>query len=134
MGAQDRFPLSRRQMVGGIGLAATAGSPALADAPLPAAPMQDPTTKYPRPPYKRQTQPWPGLAGEMDPKPDHGESSCCGANRLAGRRALITCGDSGMGRAGQPAELAGIYVQLAADDGSFATGQVYGAAGGTGQP
>jgi NAD(P)-dependent dehydrogenase (short-subunit alcohol dehydrogenase family) len=39
-----------------------------------------------------------------------------------------------LGRPGQPVELAGIYVQLAADDGSFATGQIYGAAGGGGQP
>jgi len=39
-----------------------------------------------------------------------------------------------MGRPGQPAELASIYVQLAADDASYATGQVYGAAGGSGQP
>ncbi|WP_429060438.1 SDR family oxidoreductase [Azospirillum doebereinerae] len=39
-----------------------------------------------------------------------------------------------MGRAGQPVELAGIYVQLAADDGSFATGHVYGSAGGGGLP
>ena len=38
------------------------------------------------------------------------------------------------GRPGQPAELASIYVQLAAADASFATGQVYGAAGGSGQP
>ena len=39
-----------------------------------------------------------------------------------------------LGRAGQPAELGSIYVQLAAEDGSFATGQVYGSAGGSGQP
>jgi NAD(P)-dependent dehydrogenase (short-subunit alcohol dehydrogenase family) len=39
-----------------------------------------------------------------------------------------------LGRPGQPGELASIYVQLAASDGSFATGQVYGAVGGTGQP
>jgi NAD(P)-dependent dehydrogenase (short-subunit alcohol dehydrogenase family) len=38
------------------------------------------------------------------------------------------------GRPGQPAELASIYVQLAAADASFATGQIYGSAGGTGQP
>jgi len=43
-------------------------------------------------------------------------------------------GQTPLGRAGQPAELASIYVQLAADDASFATGQVYGAAGGSGQP
>jgi NAD(P)-dependent dehydrogenase (short-subunit alcohol dehydrogenase family) len=43
-------------------------------------------------------------------------------------------GQTPLGRPGQPVELAGIYVQLAASDGSYATGQVYGAAGGTGQP
>jgi NAD(P)-dependent dehydrogenase (short-subunit alcohol dehydrogenase family) len=39
-----------------------------------------------------------------------------------------------LGRPGQPAELASIYVQLAAEDGSYATGQVYGSSGGTGKP
>jgi NAD(P)-dependent dehydrogenase (short-subunit alcohol dehydrogenase family) len=39
-----------------------------------------------------------------------------------------------LGRAGQPAELAPVYMQLAANDASFATGQVYGASGGSGQP
>jgi NAD(P)-dependent dehydrogenase (short-subunit alcohol dehydrogenase family) len=43
-------------------------------------------------------------------------------------------GDTPMGRPGQPAELASIYVQLAASEGTYATGQVYGAAGGGGQP
>jgi NAD(P)-dependent dehydrogenase (short-subunit alcohol dehydrogenase family) len=43
-------------------------------------------------------------------------------------------GDTPLGRPGQPAELASIYVQLAASDASYATGQVYGAAGGKGQP
>ena len=43
-------------------------------------------------------------------------------------------GQTSLGRAGQPVELASIYVQLAANDASFTTGQVYGAAGGTGQP
>jgi NAD(P)-dependent dehydrogenase (short-subunit alcohol dehydrogenase family) len=61
--------------------------------------MQNPVDKYPHPPFKRQTQPWPGLAGKMDPKPDHGETSYKGSGRLAGRKALITGGDSGMGRA-----------------------------------
>ena len=60
--------------------------------------MQDPRSKYPKPPFKKQTQPWPGLARDMDPKPDHGESSYRGSGRLAGRKALITGGDSGMGR------------------------------------
>ena len=59
---------------------------------------QDPTTKYPTPPFKPQSQPWPGLAGQMDPRPDHGETSYVGSGRLTGRKALITGGDSGMGR------------------------------------
>src|ERR1700678_3441378 len=61
--------------------------------------MDDPRTKFPKPPFKEQTQPWPGLAGKMSPKPDHGETSYKGSGRLAGRKALITGGDSGMGRA-----------------------------------
>jgi NAD(P)-dependent dehydrogenase (short-subunit alcohol dehydrogenase family) len=61
--------------------------------------MKDPRSKYPHPPFRKQPQPWPGLAREMDPKPDHGESSYRGSGRLAGRKALITGGDSGMGRA-----------------------------------
>ena len=66
--------------------------------PSTAQPVQDPTTKYPRPPYTA-SQPWPGLASKMAPPPDHGEKSYSGSGRLAGRKALITGGDSGMGRA-----------------------------------
>ena len=65
----------------------------------PATPLQDPKTKYPKPPFKGQTQPWPGLVSKMDPRPDHGEKSYKGSGRLSGRKALITGGDSGMGRA-----------------------------------
>ncbi|MGB6489516.1 MAG: SDR family oxidoreductase [Steroidobacteraceae bacterium] len=61
--------------------------------------MQSPLDKYPKPPFNSETQPWPGLAGRMNPKPDHGEQSYRGSGRLAGRKALITGGDSGMGRA-----------------------------------
>src|SRR3982075_1580621 len=61
--------------------------------------LQNPADKYPKPPYKKQSQPWPGLASKMDPRPDHGEQSYRGSGRLAGRKALITGGDSGMGRA-----------------------------------
>jgi len=61
--------------------------------------MQDPTTNYPKPPFEKQKQPFPGVAGKMTPKPDHGETSYKGSGRLAGRKALITGGDSGMGRA-----------------------------------
>jgi NAD(P)-dependent dehydrogenase (short-subunit alcohol dehydrogenase family) len=60
--------------------------------------LEDPTTKYPKPPFKGQEQPWPGLASKMEPRPDHGEKSYKGSGRLAGRKALITGGDSGMGR------------------------------------
>jgi NAD(P)-dependent dehydrogenase (short-subunit alcohol dehydrogenase family) len=61
--------------------------------------LEDPRHKYPKPPFKGQSQPWPGLAGKMEPKPDHGETSYKGSGRLQGRKALITGGDSGMGRA-----------------------------------
>jgi len=57
------------------------------------------TNQYPTPPFKRQHQAFPGLASEMNPKPDHGEESYQGNGRLDGRKALITGGDSGIGRA-----------------------------------
>lgn len=103
MATHDHKPLSRRQLVGGVGtgLAVAASAPALAQAQptIASQPLIDPLTKYPRPPFARQQQPWPGLASRMDPKPDHGETSYRGSGRLAGRKALITGGDSGMGRA-----------------------------------
>lgn len=61
--------------------------------------MQDPLTQYPRPKFKKQTQSEPGLAKDMDPKPDHGEESYVGSGRLRGRHALVTGADSGIGRA-----------------------------------
>ncbi|WP_121118756.1 SDR family oxidoreductase [Croceibacterium ferulae] len=61
--------------------------------------MQDPRTQYPQPPFRKQPQAAPGLARKMDPQPDHGETSYTGSGRMAGRRALITGGDSGIGRA-----------------------------------
>jgi NAD(P)-dependent dehydrogenase (short-subunit alcohol dehydrogenase family) len=98
--------LTRRDVVGGatLGLAGMAifSAPAFAQGAQPMSsqqPLQDPRTNYPQPPFKRQSQPWPGLASEMDPPPDHGEKSYRGSGRLAGRKALITGGDSGMGRA-----------------------------------
>jgi len=98
--------MSRRAAITGIGavIATAAISPVMANGigennstPDPA--LEDPTTKYVRPPFKEQKQPWPGLASKMDPKPDHGEKSYKGSGRLKGRKALITGGDSGMGRA-----------------------------------
>jgi len=54
---------------------------------------------YPKPPFPPQTQELPGSFRKMDPKPDHGETSWRGAGRLQGMAALITGGDSGIGRA-----------------------------------
>ncbi|GAA5624174.1 putative oxidoreductase YghA [Brucella sp. NBRC 12952] len=61
--------------------------------------LQDPRTLYPAPPFPQQRQQRPGIAEKMQPEPDHGEKSYQGHNRLQGRRALITGGDSGIGRA-----------------------------------
>ena len=89
----------------GAGLFVAAASRSLAAerpvAPVPPMPekLEDPVSKYPKPPFKSQSQPWPGLAKKMDPQPDHGEESYKGSGRLNGRKALITGGDSGMGRA-----------------------------------
>src|SRR4051794_6217033 len=103
----DQETISRRRAIGklGIGFAAAATPRLLAaennssqDVMTPQK-LQDPTTKYPKPPFKGQSQPWPGLAGKMEPRPDHGEESYKGSGRLLGRKALITGGDSGMGRA-----------------------------------
>ncbi|NKK93828.1 SDR family oxidoreductase [Rhizobium leguminosarum bv. viciae] len=54
---------------------------------------------YPTPPFPSQKQPMPGFTTQMDPIPDHGEESYRGADRLKGKRAIITGGDSGIGRA-----------------------------------
>lgn len=54
---------------------------------------------YPRPPYPAQQQPMPGHTASMNPAPDHGETTYKGSGRLVGKRAVITGGDSGIGRA-----------------------------------
>lgn len=56
-------------------------------------------TDYPKPPYPSQRQPMPGSTAKMDPRPDHGETTYKGSGRLQGKRAIITGGDSGIGRA-----------------------------------
>ena len=61
--------------------------------------MTDPLTKYPRPPFPEQPQSFPGKTPKMQPEPDHGEASYRGAGKLDGKAALITGGDSGIGRA-----------------------------------
>ena len=52
--------------------------------------MQNPLTQYPQPEFPKQPQNPPGLAQDMQPRPDHGETSYKGFGRLAGRKALIT--------------------------------------------
>src|SRR5690242_1873120 len=92
---------SRRHFVGEVtaGLAAVLATPAFAQqnaaaagshrVPSPSS-NRDPVTQYPRPPFPPQRQDPPGLAGKMDPQPDHGETSYKGSGRLAGRKALLT--------------------------------------------
>ncbi len=59
----------------------------------------DPRTKHHDEGFPAQEQSQPGLTGDTTPEPDHGEQSYRGSGRLAGRKALITGGDSGIGRA-----------------------------------
>jgi NAD(P)-dependent dehydrogenase (short-subunit alcohol dehydrogenase family) len=94
----DATPISRRTVRRRLAAAAFAAPSFAQGNPMPSE-LEDPLDKYPQPPFKKQSQPWPGLAGQMDPRPDHGETSYRGSGRLAGRKALITGGDSGMGRA-----------------------------------
>jgi len=104
---ENKNKMTRRAAVGSIGagaLALTVGPVFGSDratefSSFTIAGMEDPRSKHPKPPFKGQFQPWPGLASKMDPQPDHGEKSYKGAGRLTGRKALITGGDSGMGRA-----------------------------------
>ncbi|PWK84925.1 hypothetical protein C8D88_107132 [Lentzea atacamensis] len=61
---------------------------------------QDPRTQYPRPgDQEGQEQPHPGTDRRMGPEPDHGERTYRGSNRLLDTKAVITGGDSGIGRA-----------------------------------
>jgi NAD(P)-dependent dehydrogenase (short-subunit alcohol dehydrogenase family) len=63
--------------------------------------QRDPTQQYPQPEYPEQDQrdQHPGLEAEMQPKPDYGEETYRGTGRLEGKAAIITGGDSGIGRA-----------------------------------
>ena len=61
--------------------------------------MVDPTSQYAKPGFAEQQQPGAGLASQMTPTPDHGEDTYRGTGRLAGRKALVTGADSGIGRA-----------------------------------
>jgi NAD(P)-dependent dehydrogenase (short-subunit alcohol dehydrogenase family) len=61
--------------------------------------LNDPQKKFPGPPFETPKETAPGSVHELKPKADHGETSYKGSGRLEGRRALITGGDSGIGRA-----------------------------------
>ena len=93
---------SRRDILKGAavtGVAAAAAAPAFAQGPgAPPAPMADPHTKFRTEPFPEQRQKWPALQRDMNPVPDSGERSYRGSGRLAGRKALVTGGDSGIGR------------------------------------
>lgn len=104
--ASDEISTSRRRLMQGAtaglmtAVAARAAADSAASSPGASAGVPpDPRTLYPHAPFPAQQQPWPGLAGKMTPRPDHGEKSYRGSDKLAGRRALITGGDSGIGRA-----------------------------------
>ena len=72
MAASEKNSISRRDVVGAAGaslaVAASSSASAKGEAPM-TTELQDPTTKYPKPPFKKQSQPWPGLASKMDPPP-----------------------------------------------------------------
>ncbi|MFJ4628275.1 SDR family oxidoreductase [Streptomyces sp. NPDC088847] len=59
----------------------------------------NPVERHPRPDFPQQDQPHPGWSGPMDPPPDHGEDSYQGSGQLTDRKAVLTGGDSGIGRA-----------------------------------
>lgn len=61
--------------------------------------LKNPTTLYYHKNFEKQQQKYPGIQAEMIPVPDCGEDSYAGCGRLKGRKALITGGDSGIGRA-----------------------------------
>ena len=77
--------------------AVAAAAPALAQGA--AATPSDPQTKYTSQPFAEQRQKWPALQRNMQPVPDCGERSYHGSGKLAGRKALLTGADSGIGRA-----------------------------------
>src|SRR5919107_3328259 len=60
---------------------------------------QDPTNQYEQPENTDEQQPHPGLTEDMQDQPDHGEETYRGSDRLTDKRAVITGGDSGIGRA-----------------------------------
>lgn len=60
---------------------------------------EDPREKHTKPPHPSQQQNEPGIESEMEPRPDYGEEHYKGSGKLTGKAAIITGGDSGIGRA-----------------------------------
>ena len=105
MAKNDDFSSQRRHWMtataAGVAAASLSSSASAAEsssAPAPP-PLSNPSEMYKKPPFDAQSQEWPGLASKMNRPPDHGEKSYVGRGRLKGRKALITGGDSGLGRA-----------------------------------
>lgn len=103
--SDEKLKTSRRGLMLGGTLAAAAiplSARAQTQSTMEANPLaerRNPVDAYPRPPYSTERQDPPGLASKMNPLPDHGEQTYKGSGRLNGRKALITGGDSGIGRA-----------------------------------
>ena len=92
----------------------------------------DPRDKGPKPPHATTSQEYPGTESEMDPRPDYGEESYKGTGKLAGKAAVITGGDSGIGRAVALAfarEGADVLISYLSEEGDAGDGQVVEAAG-----
>ncbi len=94
MNDASRRDLLKASAVAGAGLAA---APALAQGAR--RPTPNPATSYTNQPFPEQRQKWPALQRDMKPVPDCGERSYRGSGRLQGLKALVTGGDSGIGRA-----------------------------------
>jgi hypothetical protein len=90
-------PASANQAAGGAAVEAAKAGPGVV--PAGQVQLQNPLDEYPKPPFPAQHQDPPGLQIKMTPRPDCGETSYRGSGRLQGRKALITGGDSGIGRA-----------------------------------
>ena len=89
---------SRRDVLKATAVAGTiAAAPAMAQTAAPV--LDDPQNKFTSAPFPEQRQKWPALQRDMKPVPDSGERSYRGSGRLRGRKALVTGGDSGIGRA-----------------------------------
>ena len=105
MTADGKTTLSRRTLVGAAGVAAAGAVTGLAPSiakekqEMTMQEIENPAEKYPKPPFKKQIAAVARTGKQDGSPPDHGETATRGPGRLAGRKALITGGDSGMGRA-----------------------------------